>query len=108
MSPLPLKADKHQTSPFVRFVPKSGHCRNARQDWIMAFKAAGERGRCAVANGWLSSRTRKIALDAESTKTNRTTTRVGLRRENRLKLAKVMVSQKTNTARNGRGIELPA
>ena len=60
------------------------------------------------ANGWLSSRTRKIAPDAESTKTNRTTTRVGLRRENRLKLAKVMVSQKTNTARNGRGIELPA
>ena len=31
-----------------------------------------------------------------------------LRRENRLKLAKVMVSQKTNTARNGTGMELPA
>jgi hypothetical protein len=40
------------------------------------------------ANGWLSSRIRKIAPEADNAKTNRAAIAVGLSRENRLKLAK--------------------
>jgi hypothetical protein len=49
-----------------------------------------------------------MAADADNAKTKRTAIRVELRWENRLKLAKIMVSQKTRTAKNGLGIELPA
>ena len=59
------------------------------------------------ANGSLISSIRRSAADAESAKTISPAMRVGLRRENRLKLAKMMASQNTSTARNGMGIELP-
>ena len=58
-------------------------------------------------NGWLISRIRKIAADADKAKTNRATITVGLRREKRLKLMKMIASQNTITARNGTGIDLP-
>src|SRR5262249_10543400 len=54
MSAAPPKADIRFTLRHVCLVPNSEHCRNARQDWIIAFKAAGVRGRCAVAS-WKSA-----------------------------------------------------
>ena len=60
------------------------------------------------ANGSLISRIRNSAADADSAKTTRAAISVGLRRANRLKLAKMTASQNTSTAKNGIGIELPA
>ena len=58
------------------------------------------------ANGSLISRTRKSAADADNAKTNSAAMSVGLRWVNKLKLAKMIASQKIRTARNGMGIEL--
>src|SRR5260370_15352505 len=59
-------------------------------------------------NGWLSSRIRKIEADAESAKRPRAVMVVALLSANRLKLAKMMVSQEISTTRNGMGIDPPA
>jgi hypothetical protein len=57
-------------------------------------------------NGWLSSKIRKIAHDADSAKRDRQVKTVAFKAENRLKLAKMMMSQRTKIARNGVGIAL--
>ena len=67
---------------------------------------SGVLGICiSPANGSLISRIRKSAADADSANTTKAAMSVGLRRESRLKLAKMMASQKTRTERNGMGIE---
>src|SRR5215467_599734 len=58
-------------------------------------------------NGWLSSKIRKIAHDAESAKRDRQVKTVTFKSENRLKLANMMTSQRTKMTRNGVGITLP-
>src|SRR5262249_9490223 len=58
-------------------------------------------------NGWLSSKIRKIAHDADSAKRDRQGKTVAFKTENRLKLANITTSQKTKIARNGAGITLP-
>src|SRR5215468_11336322 len=58
-------------------------------------------------NGWLSSKIRKIAHDADSAKRDRQVKTVAFKAENRLKLANMMTSQRTKMARNGTGITLP-
>ena len=57
-------------------------------------------------NGWLSSKIRKIAHDAESAKRDRQVKTVTFKSENRLKLANMMTIQSTKMARNGAGITL--
>src|SRR6266852_1965489 len=57
-------------------------------------------------NGRSSSRIRKIAPETDNAQTSSVTITVGLGGENRLKLVNKIVSQKTKTTRNGRGIEL--
>src|SRR6516162_6294939 len=52
-------------------------------------------------NGWLSSKIRKIAHDADSAKRDRQVKTVAFKSENRLKLANMMTIQRTNMARNG-------
>lgn len=47
-----------------------------------------------------------MALDADNAKTTNAATTMVLGLENRLKLAKMIVSQKISTNRNGAGIEL--
>ena len=63
--------------------------------------------RSSPANGWLSSRIKKIAPEADKANTNRIAIRVGLSRENKLKLANMKASQNTSTVRNGTVIESP-
>jgi hypothetical protein len=57
------------------------------------------------AKGSLSSN-RKIAHDADNAKSERNAKTVALMSANRLKLANMMTSRKTSTAKNGIGIEL--
>jgi hypothetical protein len=54
--------------------------------------------------GWLNSKIKKTAPDAEIAKIKRAATLIGLRRENKLKLANMIVSQNSNIIRNGKGI----
>ena len=56
--------------------------------------------------GWPSSKIRKIAPEVHRAKMNRAATTVVFGRVKRLKLAKMMVSQNTNTTRKGLGIGL--
>ena len=58
-------------------------------------------------NGWLNSRIRSEA-EAESAKMQSAVMVTALISANRLKLIKMMVSQKTSTTRNGAGIAPPA
>ena len=60
--------------------------------------------RISPENGWPSSKIRKIAPEVDRAKMNRAATTFG--RVKRLKLAKMMVSQNTNTTRKGLGIGL--
>ena len=57
-------------------------------------------------NGWLSSKIRKIAHDADRAKRDRHVKTVTFKAENRLKLANMMTSQRTKMAINGAGITL--
>ena len=57
--------------------------------------------RIKPANGWLISTIRKIAAEADSAKMIKIVMRVALKRVKRLKLAKMMASQKISTAKNG-------
>lgn len=58
-------------------------------------------------NGWLRSRIRKTAADAEKALANSAATIVRFGRANRPKLTKISVSQNTSTAMKGLGIPLP-
>src|SRR5215472_14206963 len=58
-------------------------------------------------NGWLSSKIKNIAHDADNAKRDRQVKTVAFKAENRLKLANITTSQKTKMARNGAGITLP-
>jgi hypothetical protein len=58
-------------------------------------------------NGWLSSRIKKIAPVAESAKMISEPMTIALGGANKLKLAKMMVSQNTSTTKKGAGIESP-
>src|SRR5262249_31324670 len=57
--------------------------------------------------GWLSSKIRKMAHDADSAKRDKKVKTVTFNSANRLKLANMITSQKTRIARNGVGIRLP-
>ena len=59
-------------------------------------------------NGWLNSRIRKSEAEADSAKMQSAVIVVALMSANRLKLMKMIVSQKTSTTRNGVGIDPPA
>src|SRR5262245_8991529 len=57
-------------------------------------------------NGCLNSRIKKIAPAADTEKMKRDQTTTAFVSANKLKLANMMVSQNTNTTRNGVGIEV--
>ena len=58
-------------------------------------------------NGWLRSRIRKIADDAEIAQKNNAVRMVNLGRAKRPKLTKMSVIQNTSTIKNGVGMTFP-
>ena len=59
-------------------------------------------------NGWLNSRIRKSEAEADTAKMQSAVIVVAFMSANRLKLKKIIVSQKISTTRNGVGIDPPA
>src|SRR6516165_4647367 len=86
---------------------QSGHVRPKLHSGARACRRGSLEIIISPENGWLSSKIRKIAHDAESAKRDRQVNTVMFKSENRLKLANMMTSQRTKTTRNGVGITLP-
>src|SRR5215469_13873942 len=99
------RAYLHKTDFFLR--PLSGTWRPKLHSGARACRRGSLEIIINPENGWLSSKIRKIAHDADSAKRDRQMTTVPFKSENRLKLANMMTSQRTKMTRNGVGIALP-
>ena len=85
---------------------QSGHVRPKLHSGARACRRGSLEIIISPENGWLSSKIRKIAHDADSAKRDRQVKTVTFKSENRLKLANMMTIQRTKMTRNGVGIAL--